>query len=225
MGSLRRPRQRGVQLGGEDVGGQQGRFRVRAHHDVQANGVEASGVEASRQAGQPRVQQMPQPPAYPVSYDGRPHGPRNHEPDADSGRTARRDVDGHRARSRAGTGSDSGSELGGPPHTRGRRKHEGPCPENGQADSRSRPLRRRAAMIARPARVRIRRRNPCVLARRRLFGWNVRLLTAKLHQKEGKARWRRLHTGGRSSLRSPAQPVKLARAWGRRAPSRRHAGR
>jgi hypothetical protein len=25
--------------------------------------------------------------------------------------------------------------------------------------------------------VRIRRRNPCVLARRRLFGWNVRLLT------------------------------------------------
>jgi ABC-type cobalamin transport system permease subunit len=30
-------------------------------------------------------------------------------------------------------------------------------------------------MIARPARVRMRNRNPWVLARRRLFGWNVRL--------------------------------------------------
>jgi hypothetical protein len=32
-------------------------------------------------------------------------------------------------------------------------------------------------MIARPARVRMRSRKPCVLDRRRLFGWNVRLLT------------------------------------------------
>ena len=40
-----------------------------------------------------------------------------------------------------------------------------------------RPLRRRAAMTARPARVRIRSRKPCTFARRRLFGWNVRLLT------------------------------------------------
>jgi hypothetical protein len=46
-----------------------------------------------------------------------------------------------------------------------------------QALSRARPLRRRAARTARPARVRMRSRNPCVLARRRLFGWNVRLLT------------------------------------------------
>lgn len=35
---------------------------------------------------------------------------------------------------------------------------------------------RRAERIARPARVRMRRRKPCFLARRRLFGWNVRLL-------------------------------------------------
>lgn len=48
----------------------------------------------------------------------------------------------------------------------------------GQPASRVRPLRRRAATIARPARVRMRSRNPWVLARRRLFGWNVRLLTA-----------------------------------------------
>jgi hypothetical protein len=50
------------------------------------------------------------------------------------------------------------------------------------ADSFSRPLRRRAVTIARPARVRIRKRKPCVLARRRLFGWKVRLLTVRLHR-------------------------------------------
>ena len=43
-----------------------------------------------------------------------------------------------------------------------------------QADSRVRPLARRALMIARPARVDMRCRNPCRLARRRLFGWNGR---------------------------------------------------
>jgi hypothetical protein len=48
-----------------------------------------------------------------------------------------------------------------------------------QADSSLRPLRRRAETIARPARVRIRSRKPCVFARRRLFGWKVRLLTSR----------------------------------------------
>ena len=52
--------------------------------------------------------------------------------------------------------------------------------EQSQADSRARPLRRRADMMARPARVRIRRRKPWVRLRRRLLGWNVRLLTGKL---------------------------------------------
>jgi hypothetical protein len=55
------------------------------------------------------------------------------------------------------------------------RKHVGG--DGAQAASRERPLRRRPARIARPARVRIRRRKPCVLCRRRLFGWKVRLLT------------------------------------------------
>src|SRR5699024_6577357 len=43
-----------------------------------------------------------------------------------------------------------------------------------------RPLRRRAARMARPARVRMRRRKPCFLARRRLLGWKVRLVTVDL---------------------------------------------
>lgn len=47
----------------------------------------------------------------------------------------------------------------------------------GQADSSERPLRRRAARMARPARVLMRARKPWFLARRRLLGWKVRLLT------------------------------------------------
>jgi hypothetical protein len=45
----------------------------------------------------------------------------------------------------------------------------------GQAVSDRRPLRRRPVTMARPARVRIRNRKPWTLARRRLFGWKVRL--------------------------------------------------
>ena len=37
--------------------------------------------------------------------------------------------------------------------------------------------------MARPARVRMRSRKPWVFARRRLFGWNVRLLTRGLQEK------------------------------------------
>src|SRR6266550_6392471 len=52
-----------------------------------------------------------------------------------------------------------------------------PVVRPGQTLTRARPLRLRAARMARPARVRMRSRKPCVFARRRLFGWNVRLLT------------------------------------------------
>ena len=47
-----------------------------------------------------------------------------------------------------------------------------------QADSRWRPLVRRALMIARPARVDMRCRKPCRLARLRLLGWNGRFTKA-----------------------------------------------
>lgn len=49
-----------------------------------------------------------------------------------------------------------------------------------QAERALRPRLRRAEMIERPARVRIRRRKPCLRLRRRLLGWNVRLLTVVL---------------------------------------------
>ena len=51
-------------------------------------------------------------------------------------------------------------------------------------------------MMARPARVRIRSRKPCVFARRRLFGWKVRLLTVGLQQSQGSG-----CTSGRPGLR------------------------
>ena len=46
-----------------------------------------------------------------------------------------------------------------------------PTLQRPQAESSVRPLARRAERMARPARVRIRRRKPWVFARRRLFGW------------------------------------------------------
>ncbi len=45
----------------------------------------------------------------------------------------------------------------------------------GYAERTLRPFARRRARTARPARVRMRRRKPCVLARLRLLGWKVRL--------------------------------------------------
>ena len=47
-----------------------------------------------------------------------------------------------------------------------------------QAESLCRPLARRDFKMARPARVFMRWRKPCFLARRRLFGWKVRFTHA-----------------------------------------------
>ena len=69
-------------------------------------------------------------------------------------------------------GPDRGGELAPPPKSLVAREHADPY-----ADRRSRPLARRAERMARPARVRMRSRKPWVLARRRLLGWKVRLLT------------------------------------------------
>jgi hypothetical protein len=50
----------------------------------------------------------------------------------------------------------------------------------GQAVSLARPRRRRFRTIRWPARVRMRTRKPCLRARRRLLGWNVRFTTGPL---------------------------------------------
>jgi hypothetical protein len=125
---------------------------------------------------------------------------------------------------RAGSPCGQSSDPGHPPaRSRGHRGRAG------QTLTRARPLRRRAARIARPARVRMRSRNPCVFARWRLFGWNVRLLTgtpgnraasagthrhaARVsgHGKQGPA-------GGRANrtICGPAPPVKRSGIRGQR---------
>ncbi len=100
--------------------------------------------------------------------------------------------------------------------------------EGAQADSSARPLRRRPDRIARPARVRIRNRKPCVLARRRLLGWNVRLLTAGLRDSvtRGRAGWdsrTALHRaqGGRSPGDTGPTSTVHARCADSRGPRRR----
>src|SRR6478736_3978381 len=70
---------------------------------------------------------------------------------------------------------DRGAELGRPGHAVLRWEQRPANPKPDQAVSEPRPLRRRPDTIARPARVRIRSRKPCTRARRRLFGWKVRL--------------------------------------------------
>ena len=92
-------------------------------------------------------------------------------------RTRRREgeMGHHGGGTRAPTATGGDTEVATAPQAMRGRKHVGG--DGAQAASRERPLRRRPARIARPARVRIRRRKPCVLCRRRLFGWKVRLLT------------------------------------------------
>jgi hypothetical protein len=129
--------------------------------------------------------QMAQLAAHPVAYDCAAHGAAHHE--ADPGRIIVIGADEQMSRQRwlasPASCSDGQGELRAAPHPGGGRKHRcsplaaGAGAGAGQTLTRARPLRRRAERTARPARVRMRSRNPCVLARRRLFGWNVRLLT------------------------------------------------
>lgn len=75
------------------------------------------------------------------------------------------------------------------------------------AETSARPLRRRAARIERPARVRIRRRKPCFLARLRLLGWKVRLLTSSLRCLGCGRTTVRSHKKRRYRSRPPSTPV------------------
>ena len=75
------------------------------------------------------------------------------------------------------------------------------------AETSARPLRRRAARIERPARVRMRRRKPCFLARLRLLGWKVRLLTSSLRFLGCGRTTVRSHKKRRCESRPPSTPV------------------
>lgn len=91
-------------------------------------------------------------------------------------------------------------EQGGGPEAVFFRKHCGgvaSVPRGDYAVRDLRPLLRRAETMARPARVRIRVRKPCLWARRRLFGWKVRLPLATVLTPYSVVRARRASAGDR----------------------------
>jgi len=118
-------------------------------------------------------------------------------------RTARRKSSDRRSRFDTGSTvwSPTGEGRSGPRH----------------AARRSRPLPRRAARMARPARVRIRRRKPCFLCRRRLFGWNVRLLTGMTPVRVSRSHCRQIQTRicrwyvGLASTGNPLSAARIGR--------------
>jgi hypothetical protein len=132
------------------------------------------------------VDQVAEPPLDLIANHGAADGPRHDE--AGTRRRllctrrlvdAENDVHDHGSSTGAPTGPDGLGEVHPPPQAlRGRQHDQSRALTPGQADRRARPLDRRAERMARPARVRMRSRKPWVFARRRLFGWKVRLLTS-----------------------------------------------
>ncbi len=83
-------------------------------------------------------------------------------------------VDHHAAVVHLDSGAYYSAEVRAPMEAVLLRKHKCRFAPN-YADREARPLARRREMTVRPARVRMRARKPCTRARRRLFGWKVRL--------------------------------------------------
>jgi hypothetical protein len=177
--------------------------RLRSSHTLLAVATRSARSESasSRYVAVPAPGRAPiryASPAQPVPGDGGPDG------------TADRERYARRAAARAG---DTGHREHSPtvPSARGERAERSTVPHApDQADRRLRPLRRRRATTARPPRVRIRTRKPCVLLRLRLFGWNV-LFTHRLLGRRGRGGpGRRAHPGkeqgrdGRGSVRPRA---------------------
>ncbi len=139
--------------------------RRRQRPDDDRGGAQPGQVAANRMA-KPALDAMPD--------DGVADGSAHHDADENGPVVGTCERVHHQGSARPPSATAHGNaKIVGAPHPVRLGKHMG-TPR--QAARRVRPLRRRPARIARPARVRIRRRKPCVLLRRRLFGWNVRLL-------------------------------------------------
>jgi hypothetical protein len=161
------PKQRSdyqVEVGGEIRLASHGRARRSAHYKQATSG----------QRAQVPTGEVPQPPPHFVSHHSRADRLAYHE--ADTRRLAAVALDQQVPRDQRPSGPAAAlngrGEVGTPPHPSGRRKHGATTALTRQRQTltRARPFRRRAARIARPALVRIRRRNPWVFARWRLFG-------------------------------------------------------
>jgi hypothetical protein len=137
----------------------------------------------------------PEATADPVPDDCRPHDPGNGVGHPGS-RSIHLDAGGSKAdpqRTTAHRASVAPEELEVVPSTQ----------SADQADRRARPFRRRAEMMARPARVCIRFRKPCFLARRRVLGWYVRFMSGLLVASVGVVR--------KGSARMPSRTAGSAR--------------
>ncbi len=148
---------------------------------------QATGAQQSHSL----THEVAEPPFHLVAHDGSAHGFADNETRTCRGsvlprhvrvRCTTAQVDDKKRASGPASSAYRGREVLAPPQPMLGRQHVMTCLSD-QAERLARPLPRRFARIARPARVRIRRRKPWVLARRRLFGWKVRLLTRGL-QKE-----------------------------------------
>jgi len=191
--SPRHPQQRPIKVSGELREAAPGSRRCRPENQPAARGKPPQTI----------LHQVAESAAHPVAHYGVAHTAGDYE--SHSGRRGNRphrseEVHDDRTACSASPLPDGEGELGSPAQPGSSRQH---VVLPAQADSSARPLRRRAARIARPARVRMRSRNPWVLARRRLFGWNVRLLTCGLPAGGGGgARW-----AGRRDPRQNTPPV------------------
>ncbi len=145
------------------------------------------------------MHQLTEPTFHTVSRHRGPYGPADHKSypcGLVSGKGTDEQMADQGGASSTGTVPHGAREIRAPPHPGSRGQD--------QALSCSRPLRLRAARTARPARVRMRSRKPCVFARRRLFGWNVRLLTVSPCSLACGRR--------RSSVQAPPRPLTRSRA-------------
>jgi hypothetical protein len=146
------------------------RLRQRAYHYSYPVSHPVGGTVSSSQMSQPALDS--------IAGDGVPDGSTNHKANAcPVVQLCSVNYQGGPTHAYATPGR--GLEVLRAAHSQRSRQHVGRSTKT-QADRRARPLRRRAEIMARPARVRIRRRKPWVRLRRRLLGWNVRLLTGKL---------------------------------------------
>ena len=158
----------------------------------------------------PLAAQVPQPALDQVAGDGRADRLGDHEADT-RGRPERLRAVPDSSRPRGGPPSGDRRGDGRGVRPRGsERARSGGCWRRARPAAQPR-LRRRGGCgpcdggedrIARPARVRMRRRKPWVLCRRRLFGWNVRLLNV-FTPLEGAGYDSRGHRVGSSETQSP----------------------
>jgi|GEM_PF-4795192 len=129
------------------------------------------------EAGQHSSGDVPEPPRYLMTLDRRTHWFRDDQTNPGTGPVvvSSPDVDDDIALHRTYPVLHRLVELRRPPHAVACGKHRQKACRSDQAVNSRRPLRRRPDTMARPALVRIRKRKPCTRARRRLFGWKVRL--------------------------------------------------